>query len=37
MTDRVFWEYLEELPEQEAAWKDWQHLAGWQRFNIFYT
>jgi len=37
MTDRILWEYLEELPEQEAAWKDWQHLAGWHRFNTFYT
>jgi len=38
MTDRIFWEYLEALPEQEAAWKEWQHsLTGWHRFNTFYT
>ena len=38
MTDSIFWEYLTELPEQEAAWKEWQSgLAGWHRFNIFYT
>ncbi len=24
MADSVLWEYLEELPEQEAAWKEWQ-------------
>ena len=36
--DRIFWKYLEELPEQEAAWKEWQcNLASWQRFNTFYT
>ena len=35
--DRI-WGYLEELPEQEAAWKEWQHsLSGWHRFNTFYT
>ena len=35
--DRI-WGYLEELPEQEAAWKEWQSgLAGWHRFNTFYT
>lgn len=37
MADSIFWNYLEKLPEPEAAWKDWQHLAGWQRFNTFYT
>ena len=38
MSDRIFWNYLEELPEQEAAWKEWQHsLTGWHRFNTFYT
>ncbi|MEI8244205.1 MAG: hypothetical protein WCI51_00155 [Lentisphaerota bacterium] len=38
MSDRIFWYYLEELPEQEAAWKEWQHsLSGWHRFNTFYT
>ena len=36
--DRIFWEYLAELPEQEAAWKEWQSgLIGWHRFNTFYT
>ncbi len=36
--DKIFWKYLEELPEQEAAWKEWQHLlANWHRFNTFYT
>ncbi|MEI8248523.1 MAG: hypothetical protein WCI51_22015 [Lentisphaerota bacterium] len=38
MTDRIFWHYLEELPEQEAAWKEWNsRLANWHRFNTFYT
>ena len=38
MTDRILWEYLEELPEQEAAWREWVFgLMGWHRFNIFYT
>jgi len=38
MTDKILWNYLEELPEQEAAWREWQHsLAGWHRFNTFYT
>ena len=37
MSDNFFWNYLEELPEQEAAWREWQHLAGWHRFNTFYT
>ena len=36
--DRIFWYYLEKLPEQEAAWREWQSgLAGWHRFNTFYT
>jgi len=36
--DKIFWEYLEELPEQEAAWREWQSgLSGWHRFNTFYT
>jgi len=36
--DRIFWYYLEELPEQEAAWREWQFgLTVWHRFNIFYT
>lgn len=36
--DRIFWNYLEELPEQEAAWSEWQSgLASWYRFNTFYT
>ncbi len=34
--DRIFWNYLEGGPEQEAAWKEWQSgLTGWHRFNIF--
>jgi len=38
MADNIFWEYLDELPEQEAAWREWQFgLTGWHRFNIFYT
>ena len=37
MTDRILWEYLEKLPEQEAAWREWQCLARWYRFNTFYT
>ena len=38
MADRIFWNYLEKLPEQEAAWKEWQNsLSGWHRFNTFYT
>ena len=38
MYDRIFWNYLEELPKQEAAWREWQSgLAGWHRFNTFYT
>ncbi len=38
MSDKIFWHYLEELPEQEAAWKEWlSGLSGWHRFNTFYT
>jgi len=37
MVDRILWNYLEWLPEQEAAWREWQCLAGWHRFNTFYT
>ena len=38
MSDRILWNHLEELPEQEAAWKEWQSgLSGWHRFNTFYT
>jgi len=38
MSDNIFWHYLEELPEQEAAWREWNSsLAGWHRFNTFYT
>lgn len=38
MSDEIFWEYLEELPEQETAYHDWyQHLANWHCFNTFYT
>ena len=36
--DRILWNHLEELPEQEAAWKEWQSgLSGWHRFNTYYT
>ena len=36
MSDRIFWKYLEELPEQEAAWREWHHhLASWNRFDAF--
>ena len=38
MADRVIWNYLEELPAQEAAFYEWtQCLSGWHRFNTFYT
>ena len=38
MADRIFWNYLEKLPEQEAAWSEWRHgLANWHCFNTFYT
>jgi len=38
MSDNIFWHYLEELPEQEAAWREWNSsLAGWHRFNTLYT
>ena len=38
LADRILWNYLEELPEPEATWKEWQsRLAGWHRFNTFYT
>jgi len=38
MSDRIFWNYLEELPEQEAAWYELHHrLSGWHHFNTFYT
>ena len=38
MADRIFWNYLEELPEQEAAWREWNcRLVSWHRFNTFYT
>jgi hypothetical protein len=38
MNDRILWEYLEELPEQEAAWNEWtRRLLGWHCFNSFYT
>ena len=38
MADKIFWKYLETLPEQKTAWRDWhQHLDGWHRFNTFYT
>jgi len=36
--DRIFWNYLEGVPEQEAAWSDWKsRLTDWHRFNTFYT
>ena len=36
--DKILWNYLEKLPEQEAAWGEWRSgLAGWYRFNTFYT
>ena len=38
MNDSIFWEYLEELPEHKAAWREWcSRLDGWHRFNTFYT
>ncbi len=38
MADRTLWNYLEKLPEQEAAWGEWSsRLANWHRFNTFYT
>ena len=38
MADRILGEYLEKLPEQEAAWREWNcRLASWYRFNTFYT
>ena len=38
MADNILWNYLEELPEQEAAWCEWcSRLDGWHRFNTFYT
>jgi hypothetical protein len=38
MSDSILWNYLEELPEHEAAWHEWNcRLADWHRFNTFYT
>ena len=38
MIDRIFWEYLEELPEPEAAWYEWsRRFSEWHRFNSLYT
>lgn len=38
MSDRIFWNYLEELPEHEDAWIEWNsRLTGWHRINTFYT
>ena len=38
MCDKIFWEHLAEVPEQETAWHEWNlRLAGWHRFNTFYT
>ena len=36
--DSTLWNYLEDLMEQEATWREWQcNLASWHRFNTFYT
>ena len=38
MPDRICWNFLEELPEYETIWIEWScRLAGWYRFNAFYT
>ena len=38
MCDKIFWEHLAEVPEQETAWHESNlRLAGWHRFNTFYT
>ena len=38
MSDSILWEYLEELPEQEAPLSEWyQHLSGWHCFTTFYN
>ena len=38
MADSILWNYLDELPVQEAAWREWvSGLKGWHRFNTFYT
>jgi len=38
ISDRALWEYLDELPEQEAAFYEWRRsLSNWYRFNTFYT
>ena len=38
MSDSILWNYLAELPEQEAAWREWRSgLTDWHRFNTFYT
>ncbi len=37
MNDGIVWEYLEELPEQTAAWCERQnHLGQWEKFSVFY-
>ena len=37
MNDNRFWEYLESLPEQTAAWCEWHgHLGEWDKFSVFY-
>jgi hypothetical protein len=36
MKDKIFWEYLETLPEQTAAWCEWKgHLGEWDKFPVF--
>ena len=38
MSDSIFWNYLAELTEQEATWREWNcRLASWHRFNTFCT
>lgn len=38
MSDRILWVSLEELPDQEAAWREWHScLTGWYRFNTFFN
>jgi len=36
--DKIFWEYLEMLPEQEITYCEWRrHLSDWHCFNTFYN
>ena len=38
MRVETVWEYLEELPEQTAAWCEWKnHLGQWEKFSVFYN